>query len=131
MLHQDVDESTVTTAKIFDRTTIPAASAIGASTIRNKDTSDTSGTTSITGAAVTAVFESSRDILPQQYSGGATHYNEIDTAADRDARSILERNLKLQEDAAANGDNIYRGLGAYKSYNKKDAAQISANKVTG
>lgn len=138
ILMQD-GETVAQESKTFDRIGTTQVSAIGASSIRQgkNDTSDSSASSNrISGASVTAVFESSRDVLPQQYSGGATHYNEIDTAADRDARAILERNVKLQEDASAatagEGQGVYRGLGAYKSFTQKDSvAQISANKVTG
>ena len=35
------------------------------------------------------------------YGGTATAQNEVDTAADRDARAILERSLALQGDVSA------------------------------
>lgn len=89
----------------------------------------------ILGAAVTTVFDSTRNAAPEQFSGGATHYNEIDTSVDRDARSILERNMKLQlekeDDEDGESATVYRGMGAYKSYITKDMAQVGANKFTG
>jgi RING finger protein 113A len=41
---------------------------------------------------VMAVFDSTRNALPQSYAGDATATNEIDTAHDRDNRAVLERN---------------------------------------
>lgn len=78
----------------------------------------------IVGGAATAVFESTREGVAHKYGGDATHYSEIDTAIDRDARAVAEKNLKL---AAENGDGFYRGLGAYKSYSGKDNATTNAS----
>lgn len=44
-----------------------------------------------------SVFESSRSAVPVRNAGGATHYTEIETAADRDTRAILEKNVRLNE----------------------------------
>lgn len=44
-----------------------------------------------------SLFESSRTAVPVSNAGGATHYTEIDTEADRDARAILEKNVRLNE----------------------------------
>ncbi|CAN0444121.1 unnamed protein product [Hapterophycus canaliculatus] len=44
-----------------------------------------------------SLFESSRTAVPVSNSGGATHYTEIDTQADRDTRAILEKNVRLNE----------------------------------
>ena len=78
------------------------------------------------------VFESTREVVPQGYSGSATHITEIDTAADRDARAILERNLKLNQDGVLDAEpNIYHGLTAHKSFIKKNSDSIGANKFTG
>jgi hypothetical protein len=50
----------------------------------------------------------------------------------RDARTILERNIKLQEEGEIDNDpNVYRGQTAYRSFVKKDASQIGMNKYTG
>lgn len=67
------------------------------------------------------------------YGGSATATNEIDTAFDRDARAIAERNLKLQGENAvdADGTRLYRGQAGYKNVIRKDEAQIGNNKNTG
>lgn len=45
--------------------------------------------------------EASEGANQHVYGGTATAQNEVDTAADRDARAILERSLALQGDASA------------------------------
>ena len=75
-----------------------------------------------------AVFASSRTTAPVEHRGGAFAYGEVDTEADKDTRAQLERNLELQK---TEGDGTYRGQAGYKSYVKKDEAQIGANKYTG
>lgn len=77
-----------------------------------------------------SVYESSRSIVPEKYAGDATHTSEIDTETDRDARAILERNIKINEEGSVN-DKLYRGQAGYKNFIKKDATQIGANKHTG
>jgi len=82
--------------------------------------------------STTAVFESSRVLMPQTYAGDATYTSEIDTATDRDARAILERSIALNNDGTLDSEpNVYRGQAAYKSFVRKDMAQVGANKVTG
>ena len=44
-----------------------------------------------------SAFESSRSAVPVKNAGGATHYTEIETEADRDTRAILEKNVRLNE----------------------------------
>lgn len=44
-----------------------------------------------------SVFESKRTAVPVSNAGGATHYTEIDTEADRDTRAVLEKNIRLNE----------------------------------
>jgi RING finger protein 113A len=87
----------------------------------------------ILGSSVTTVFESTKQLVSQKYSGDATYTTEIDTAIDRDARAILERNIKLQDEGVLDNEpNVYRGQSAYKSYTgKKDLSQVGANKITG
>ena len=48
--------------------------------------------------------------------GAAGELEDVDTEKGRDARSVYERNLKLQENAE---EGIYKGMGAYHSYTKK------------
>ena len=63
---------------------------------------------------------------------GTCHIYAYCNAPFRDARAILERNLKLNEEGVVDKEpNVYHGQGGYKNYIKKDAAQIGANKYTG
>jgi hypothetical protein len=82
---------------------------------------------------VTTVFESSREIVPQFYAGGATDTLEIDTSTDRDNRAILERNIKLNLGKSVGDDvtKFYQGRSAYKSLVEKKMDQVGANKITG
>lgn len=53
-------------------------------------------------SGVTTVYESSRQVVPQAYTGGAaTSTTEIDTARDRDARSRLEKTLTAEKVTAS------------------------------
>lgn len=80
----------------------------------------------------TTIYDSTREAAPVTYAGNATHTSEIDTAADRDARAILERSIKMQEEGIIDSDpNVYRGQAAYRSFVKKDPAQAGMNKFTG
>ncbi|TMW68459.1 hypothetical protein Poli38472_005927 [Pythium oligandrum] len=78
-------------------------------------------------------FESEREIVPQQYAGDATYENQIDTEKDRDARAIMERNIKLNQDGTADEESgkVYKGQAAYKNYVSKKESQIGMNKYTG
>ena len=76
------------------------------------------------------IFESSREVIPQSYAGDATYTSEIDTATDRDARAILERNIKLNSENPE-GAALYKGQQAYKSLIPKTLDQIASNKFTG
>ncbi|CAN0395600.1 unnamed protein product [Pylaiella littoralis] len=79
-----------------------------------------------------SLFESSRTAVPVSNAGGATHYTEIDTEADRDARAILEKNVRLNEEGATTDkDGLYHGQAGYKNHIKKNEAQIGGNKHTG
>ena len=53
------------------------------------------------------IFESSRSVVPFQHSGGATAALETETDTALDARSLAEKNLKLNQADA--GDGVYRG----------------------
>ncbi|CAM9424612.1 unnamed protein product, partial [Laminaria digitata] len=79
-----------------------------------------------------SLFESSRTAVPVNNAGGATHYTQIDTEADRDTRAILEKNVRLNEaGATTDQDGLYHGQAGYKNHIKKDEAQIGGNKHTG
>ena len=97
------------------------------STVASDDTSKLTSKSSVGGV----VYESSREIVPQSYAGNATHYTEIDTSADRDARTILERNIKLASSDNVGDVKLYQGQNAYKSLIPKTLDQVSSNKVSG
>eukprot|EP00752_Nemacystus_decipiens_P012961 g11470.t1 len=79
-----------------------------------------------------SLFDSSRTAMPVSNAGGATHYTEIDTKADRDTRAILEKNIRLNDEGATTDkDGLYHGQAGYKNHIKKNEAQIGANKHTG
>mmetsp|Transcript_31469 Transcript_31469/g.99796 ORF Transcript_31469/g.99796 Transcript_31469/m.99796 type:complete len:368 (-) Transcript_31469:73-1176(-) len=62
----------------------------------------------------------------------ATRTIEIDTATDRDARAIAERNLKLNAAGETNDETkIYKGQAGYRNYIDKTEDQIRASKFTG
>lgn len=83
-------------------------------------------------SAVTTIYQSSRDVAPVSYAGDATHTSEIDTAIDRDARAVLEKNIKMNEETAEQDiSGAYRGQAGYKNFIKKDMAQVGSNKYTG
>ena len=85
-----------------------------------------------TGTQGTTVFESTREVVPVSYAGDATHTTDIDTAIEKDARTILERSIKLNEDEPGlGGEAVYRGQAGYSNFVKKDLNQVSANKITG
>lgn len=78
------------------------------------------------------MYESSREVVPIAYAGDAFHTTEIDTASDRDARTILERNIKLNMEGVPDSEpNVYRGQAGYKNFVNKDMSQVGANKFTG
>ena len=95
----------------------------------------------------TTAIASDRSAAPHSYGGGAFASTEIDTAADRDGRALLERKLALQAEAreaatAADGKvppqlgraTTYRGLAAYNNFSgvEKDASTaVSQSKVSG
>lgn len=89
----------------------------------------------VIGSKVTTVFESTKEAVSFKYGGDATAYNEIDTSVEKDSRTILERNIKIQqqlENENSTDDAVYRGLGAYRTFGQtKDISQIGSNKVTG
>ena len=88
--------------------------------------------TEIDGAGVTQVYLSSREIVPHTYAGDATHTSEIDTAIEKDARTILERNILLNANGVLDNEpNVYRGQAGYKNFITKDLAQVGSNKHTG
>jgi hypothetical protein len=58
--------------------------------------------------------------------------NILPTFFARDARAILERNIKLNAEGVLDGqEKIYRGQGGYKNYITKDIASLGSNKYTG
>lgn len=79
-------------------------------------------------------FASERLTAPKEYAGHATYETQIDTATDRDARAIMEKNIELNSAAASSSTEdvaVYKGQAGYTNYIKKDQSQIGKNKVTG
>jgi RING finger protein 113A len=74
--------------------------------------------------------ESTREGVAVDYGGGATAYDETNTAADRDHRAILEKSIEMNEAGQA-GDGIYRGQAGYVQHAKKQQSQVGGNKHTG
>ncbi|TDH73123.1 uncharacterized protein CCR75_007601 [Bremia lactucae] len=97
------------------------------------NTFSTGGAKTAKNVVQTRMIESEREIVPMQYAGDATYETQIDTEKDRDARAVLERSIKANQDgsADANSGQIYRGQAAYKSYITKKDSQVGMNKYTG
>jgi RING finger protein 113A len=76
---------------------------------------------------------SEKNAMAHQYGGGTFAESEIDTAADRDQRAILEKNLKMQQDGTAEeqSGSVYRGQAGYKNYIQVKESQIGGAKYTG
>lgn len=119
------DEDGVEEVTVVTKVDVSTTKGLQATTIsRPSDSAVQTGT----------VFKSTREVLPQSYSGDATHTSEIDTSTDRDARAILEKNILNNEKEVTAQDlesAIYKGQAAYKSFTKKDMSQVGANKHTG
>ncbi|KAF4320349.1 hypothetical protein BBO99_00001259 [Phytophthora kernoviae] len=104
-----------------------------ASDRRKLNTFSTGGVKKAKNVVQTRLIESEREIVPQQYAGDATYETQIDTEKDRDARAVMERSIKANQDGSADLDSgkVYRGQAAYKSYVTKKESQIGMNKYTG
>ncbi|KAG6618578.1 RING finger protein [Phytophthora cinnamomi] len=104
-----------------------------ASDRRAINTFSTGGAKRAKNVVQTRQIESEREIVPQQYAGDATYETQIDTEKDRDARAVMERSIKANQDGSADADSgkVYRGQAAYKSYITKKESQIGMNKYTG
>ena len=79
-------------------------------------------------------YGSSNSSKRAEYSGGATATLEVDTAFDRDARAIHEKNVAINEGGRINDgpeEKVYRGQAGYTNYLKRSQEDISKNKVTG
>ncbi|KAH7479869.1 hypothetical protein PRIC1_008579 [Phytophthora ramorum] len=100
---------------------------------RSLNTFSTGGAKKAKNVVQTRLIESEREIVPQQYAGDATYETQIDTEKDRDARAVMERSIKANQDGSADADSgkVYRGQAAYKSYIIKKESQIGMNKYTG
>lgn len=113
---------------------IQADDTVVVKTTSSKASNSVGATSSGEGSAatVTTVYSSSGHSRPHVYAGDATHTTEIDTSTDKDARTVLERNIKLQESGVLDQEpNVYRGQAAYRSFVHKDPAQVGNNKMTG
>ncbi|KAF1793198.1 Zinc finger, RING-type, conserved site [Phytophthora cactorum] len=97
------------------------------------NTFSTGGVKKAKNVVQTRLIKSEREIVPQQYAGDATYETQIDTEKDRDARAVMERSIKANQDGSADADSgkVYRGQAAYKRYITKKESQIGMNKYTG
>jgi len=95
------------------------------------NTFSTTKRAAVSRANVLGAVESSADAIAVSYSGGATHATEIDTADDRDARAIGERNVALNKSGVADDARVYRGQAGYKNYIEKTESQVASGKVSG
>ena len=120
---EDEDESLLISSK---RNKLASSSSSGVSTSNGRPNMSSTTTTQ-----VGVVFESDRNVVPQSYAGDATYTSEIDTSTDRDARAILERNMKLTAGQQIGEETFYQGQAAYKSLVSKTQDQVSSNKVSG
>ncbi|KAG7381772.1 hypothetical protein PHYPSEUDO_005654 [Phytophthora pseudosyringae] len=104
-----------------------------ASDRRAINTFSTGGVKKAKNVVQTQLIASEREIVPQQYAGDATYETQIDTEKDRDARAVMERSIKANQDGSSDADSgkVYRGQAAYKSYITKKESQIGMNKYTG
>ncbi|CAI5711230.1 unnamed protein product [Peronospora destructor] len=104
-----------------------------ASNRRSINTFSTGGVKKAKNVVQKQLIKSEREIMPQQYAGDATYETQIDTEKDRDARAVMERSIKANQDGSADVDSgkVYRGQTAYKSYITKKESQIGMNKYTG
>ncbi|KAF0712241.1 Aste57867_4890 [Aphanomyces stellatus] len=74
---------------------------------------------------------STRQSVRQSYAGDATYELQIDTEKDKDARAILEKNVKMNAEGNDLSGKIYQGQAGYKNYVTKKESQIGMNKYTG
>ncbi|CAH0473999.1 unnamed protein product [Peronospora belbahrii] len=127
---EDEDEPNID-GSITDDDYVTAASM--ATERRSINTFSTGGIKKAKNVIQTRLIKSEREIVPQQYAGDATYEAQIDTEKDRDARAVLERSIKVNQDGSADADSgkVYRGQAAYKSYITKKESQIGMNKYTG
>lgn len=94
--------------------TFAGAKKKAAGLVNESDDSDSDDVSSSVGV----VYKSNRDQGRQGPPDmGATSTVEIDTEVDRDARSIADKALKLnQESKGQDDDKVYRGINNYKKY---------------
>lgn len=70
-------EDVTTVVRVADQSKSSNQGFHSSSTVKKND--ESSGL----GSAVTTVFVSTRELVPQSYAGDATHTTEVDTAHDR------------------------------------------------
>ncbi|CAM9854927.1 unnamed protein product, partial [Chrysoparadoxa australica] len=82
--------------------------------------------------AAGGVVSSTREAAPAMVAGGSTYYNQENTDEANDARAILERNIKVNQEGETTADTgLYKGMAAYKNHVAKKESQVGANKHTG
>ncbi|RYG50747.1 hypothetical protein EON67_04700 [archaeon] len=87
------------------------------------------------GAAGVHTWRSARTAEAHRYGGDAFATTAVDTEHERDARTLLEKKIAMQDAAAAavtSDVKLYRGSAGYASFVKRDAAEMVAkSKVSG
>ena len=75
-------------------------------------------------------FQSTRDGAAVAYSGGATAHLQTETAHDRDARALLEKDMARQQEIGNGiGSGEYRGQGTYRGTGILTKDKISSGMV--
>eukprot|EP00742_Colponemidia_sp_Colp-10_P004861 GILJ01005192.1.p1 GENE.GILJ01005192.1~~GILJ01005192.1.p1 ORF type:complete len:346 (-),score=51.86 GILJ01005192.1:136-1083(-) len=115
---------------VEDAETEEAGSAVVRPNKMSKTTAESAAAPSKVDEDVFA-YKSSRKMVSNDVKAFAT--NEMDTAADQDARAIAERNIQISKELKAGtlDEKVYRGAGAYKKYIDVREGAISASKYTG
>jgi hypothetical protein len=103
------------------KTTSVRASAAASAGVSSSSSQAGTGTGAGEGpSSLSSIYSSSGDAR-HDYAGGATHVTEVDTAQDKDSRTVFERTAALQESGLLDADpGVYRGATAYRSFAGKD-----------
>ncbi|KDO20027.1 hypothetical protein SPRG_14175 [Saprolegnia parasitica CBS 223.65] len=111
----------------------PAVVAVAVDAKKKLNTFSTSGAKKAKAAEImdARLQASTREAVRQTYAGDATYESQIDTEKDRDARALLEKNIKLNADGNDISGTFYQGKAGYKNYVTKKESQAGMNKYTG
>lgn len=129
----DDDEAVASASVVRPTVEKKPINTFGTATTKKSADNETSTTTSSAGLDV--AYASSGTGKAHEYGGGAFSYEAKDTAADKDARAMLEKKLAMQEQRVQEleeGKKVYRGQAAYTNFIMKDAKEAVAEaKVKG